>query len=403
MTKLLERRLLARRELAGGATQPVPLLVGAATTTAWAAVVGMAPLAALVLLTWVLETAGTSSSLDAVRLALSGWLLGHGVPIRLAGAPLGLPPLGITALVVWQLMRAGASTGRAVGAASIRTGLWVVGAVAGFHAVIGGVVALVVGSAVSPLRAVVSAAVVAVLASSAGVLRLPPFRERVLDWLPVPVRAGLRGGAVAALSILAVAAVVAGSCLLLAGDRLVSMIRALDPGAMGLLTLLLICVAYAPTAVVWSAAYCLGPGFALGAGTSVSISSVNLGPLPAFPLLAGLPAGPASGVVRLLLGVALPAGLLAGVLVARRVDLPAWRDLLVATAVSGGLAGLLLGGASIAASGSLGSGHLAVVGPSAWRVTAICAIEVALAAAGAASARRGLQLWSRSHHPQDDV
>ena len=52
-------------------------------------------------------------------------------------------------------------------------------------------------------------------------------------------------------------------------------------------------MAVAPNAVLFGGAYLLGPGFAVGTGTIVSPTVVSLGPMPAFPLLAGLPdAGP---------------------------------------------------------------------------------------------------------------
>ena len=50
-----------------------------------------------------------------------------------------------------------------------------------------------------------------------------------------------------------------------------------------------LCLLYVPTAAVWGLAYVVGPGFAVGAGTSVSVTGTDLGAVPAFPLLAALP------------------------------------------------------------------------------------------------------------------
>ena len=65
----------------------------------------------------------------------------------------------------------------------------------------------------------------------------------------------------------------------------------LSPGPIGSLLLLLTEIAYVPNAVVWAIAFCLGPGFAFGAGTVVAPTGAALGSLPAFPMLAALPSG----------------------------------------------------------------------------------------------------------------
>ena len=66
-------------------------------------------------------------------------------------------------------------------------------------------------------------------------------------------------------------------------------VTGLHAGTSGSLLVLLICILYAPTAVVWGTSYLAGPGFAVGTGTSVAITGVHLGAVPALPLLAALP------------------------------------------------------------------------------------------------------------------
>ena len=62
---------------------------------------------------------------------------------------------------------------------------------------------------------------------------------------------------------------------------------------------------YVPTAAAWGMAYVIGPGVALGAGASVTLWQSSPGRLPAFPLLAMLPAqAPRLGWVLLAVPVA---------------------------------------------------------------------------------------------------
>src|SRR5262249_8667362 len=136
-------------------------------------------------------------------------------------------------------------------------------------------------------------------------------------------------------------------------------------GVTGQIGLTLVCALFFPNLAVWAASYLVGPGFVLGAGTVVSAAEVRLGPLPALPVLAGLPSHPLTGWATLLLGVPVAAALLAGWLLARRAlrDAPAdafdsrggWTRLLASAAVAGPVAGALLALAGLASGGSLGT------------------------------------------------
>ena len=108
--------------------------------------------------------------------------------------------------------------------------------------------------------------------------------------------------------------------------------------------------------------------------------------MPAFPLLAALPSGelPAwVGPALLLLPVL--AGVLAGVLVVRR--LAAATPLVAAgeAALVGPCAGLAVALLAYLSGGPLGSGRLTAVGPSPWQVGLAFAVEVAVPAAATAA------------------
>src|SRR5690606_24782752 len=85
-------------------------------------------------------------------------------------------------------------------------------------------------------------------------------------------------------------------------------------GVLGGIALTLGQLAFVPNLVVWAASWLLGPGFAIGTGSSVSPLATNLGPVPAIPVLGAVPPGEfALGFLGLLVPVL--AGFLAGVAV----------------------------------------------------------------------------------------
>jgi hypothetical protein len=116
-----------------------------------------------------------------------------------------------------------------------------------------------------------------------------------------------------------------------------------------------------------------------------------VGPLPAFPLFAGLPGGPPPGWATVLVAVPLAAGILAGVAVARRrIPAEPWTVTLLAAALAGPVGGVLLAIAAVAAGGPLGTGRMATMGPSAWQVGLAAAAEITVAAVVGAGLTRGL-------------
>jgi hypothetical protein len=170
--------------------------------------------------------------------------------------------------------------------------------------------------------------------------------------------------------------------MLVAGNgRVLALHRALDPGLAGGAVLTIGEILLIPNLVLWAGAVLAGPGFAIGTGTSVSLSSVTLGPLPAVPVLAALPAaGPWPWTALLLLAVPVSAGVLAGVLVVRARH-P--RDLVgqvVQALGSGGSAGVVMVLLIWLSGGPAGPGRLAGVGPSALLVGAAFGAEVVLGA-----------------------
>jgi cation transporter-like permease len=115
----------------------------------------------------------------------------------------------------------------------------------------------------------------------------------------------------------------------------------------------------------------------MGMDTLISPGEVLVGPVPAVPVLAGLPSGPLTGVGPALLGIPLAAGICAGLLLNRRRRTE-WGNLLGAAVLAGPVAGALLQFFGFAASGAIGSGRLVGVGVVTWWVGLLAAIVVSV-------------------------
>jgi uncharacterized protein DUF6350 len=375
-----------------------PMLVAAGFATLWAALVSYLPVVAVVGLARTFEGAGGLRGAAAGGLA--AWLLGHGVPLGTAIGPVSLAPLLVTLLAAWRLNRAGLHVTRAIGArrsGSPRAALLVGLTVGLWYALLGAVAAMLLsghGIEISPMRAAGQFFLIGTAAALIGSLRSTDAVVVLAGALPAAVRHGMRTGVVAALILLAAGAAFTGLSVAIGGGDAADTIAAYRTGVAGQAGITVVSLAYGANGVIWAAAYLLGPGFALGAGTEVSLTEVPAGPLPLLPLLAGLPAGPMGGVGVLLLAVPVLAGLCAGVMLISRLrrDLeqaePRWALVLGSAVLAGPAGGLLIGLLCWFSSGSLGAGKLAVIGPDPWLTGALAAGVIAVSASlGAAAAR----------------
>ena len=188
-------------------------------------------------------------------------------------------------------------------------------------------------------------------------------------------------------------------------------------GVAGQAGITLVSLAYGANGVVWAAAYLLGPGFLLGSDSAVQVTEVSVGSLPTVPLLAGLPDGPVGASGAALLAVPVLAAMAAGWLLTRRLvhqhhvveghlvhgrepgdpapAEPSWSVVLGAAALSGPVAGLVLGLLSWLSGGSLGDGRLAEIGPVPWHVVLIASTVVAVSAGIGAAAGRAFRAPAR--------
>jgi hypothetical protein len=420
-TTVLDDAALGRRETvkvarpapkSPGQKNRAPLAVAAGFATLWAALCSYVPVFAVIGLARTFEGAGGLGG--AARAGLAGWLLGHFVPIGTSIGPLALTPLLLTLLIVWRLNRAGLHVTRAIGArrsGSVRGALSVAGMIGLWYAVLGLLAALIAdapGTAVSSTRAAFDFFLLGLLGALVGTLRSTDALGALARRVPRVVRHGLRTGVVAALLILVAGAVATGLSVALGAGRAADMIAAYRTGVAGQAGVTLLSLAYGANAVIWAAAYLLGPGFALGAGSAIRLTEVSVGPLPTLPLLAGLPDGPMGAAGVALLAVPALAGIGSGVLMTRRMSrsrpsrpgeppaprrTPSWVLVLGSAALAGPTAGLVLGLLAWISGGALGDGRLADIGPSFWPValtaTVVVAVTAMIGGAGARAFRAG--------------
>lgn len=356
--------------------------------------------------------------------AVDIWLLGHGTDLTVgldpvtvarvgiagAGDPftVSLAPLGIGLVTVLLGARTG---GRAAD-----SGAWVTGVLSSVATVVvlSSIVTLTaVDGVVSPslLGGMLAPALVYLVGLAVGLIGARLRRGsmavggpigRLLDDLGDRLGAhvlgllgaALRGGAIVAAGVVGAAAVVVAVMLLVSFGTVVGLYESSGVGVTGGIAVTIAQLAYLPNLVVWCASWLLGPGFAIGVGTSVSPAATLLGPIPGIPVLGAIPTGDLplgflGLVVPVLIGFAGAAAVRPAVVRAaagRRLVLS-----LVATALGiAVVAGVLLGALALVSGGAIGPARLEQVGPDALAVAlAAVAVTAVSGLVGMASGRYG--------------
>ncbi|WP_010203713.1 cell division protein PerM [Salinibacterium sp. PAMC 21357] len=210
-----------------------------------------------------------------------------------------------------------------------------------------------------------------------------PLRRWVLGW-PAHVRTilatSLRGGALAAAGLLTLASIVTTFAIVTSYAEIISLYEALHTEVLGGVAVTLGQLALLPNMILWAASWLVGPGFAIGAGSTVSPLATSLGPIPAIPVLGALPNSDfAFGYVGLLAPV-IVGFLVAAVLGPRIAGELRRRELAIVALGIGATAATIIGLLVWASAGSAGPGRLVDVGPQPWIVTAWAFVEFSVAA-----------------------
>jgi len=217
---------------------------------------------------------------------------------------------------------------------------------------------------------------------------LRPIQDQLYR-IPGEVRsqlgAALRGGAAAVAAILVVSGLAVCVSVLANFAIVIGLYETLQADVMGGIALTIGQLAFIPNLVIWAATWFVGPGVALGTGTSVSPLGTSLGVVPGLPVFGALPTGTLEfGFLGLLVPVLV--GFVVALVVRQgfdtRPNAPHGRvRMLVTGALLGVVAGILLGLLAWWSAGAMGPGRLADVGPNPLLVGALTAVEVGIAAA----------------------
>ncbi|MFM2353214.1 MAG: hypothetical protein RLZZ608_620 [Actinomycetota bacterium] len=179
--------------------------------------------------------------------------------------------------------------------------------------------------------------------------------------------AALRAGLGTVATVIVAASLVTTMALVIGYGQVIALYESVQAGVLGGIALTAAQLALLPTLVIWAASWLVGPGFAVGAGSTVSPIATTLGPLPAVPVLGALPLEPSPlGFMTLIVPVL--AAFIAGLAVRPRLvaaldgEAPRWWGLGTA-ALAAVVAGFAMGFLAFVAAGAAGPGRLAEVGP----------------------------------------
>jgi hypothetical protein len=331
--------------------------------------------AAVALAGWFAADAGRyGDTRDAMRVGADAWLLAHGAGLHLDTAEVTLLPLGITLLCLVVAYRAGrwAAATSSVGSApeEFHTVLGGVGVQATVYAVVALVTAVLTSDPRAEsdlLRALVGGFVLSLLAGGAGLLAGSGQARPLVTRMPAGLRAVLLGSVATLLLMLAAGSFLVTGALVTDFGTAATVLSRLHADGPGGLMYTVVGVSFVPNAVVLGGTYLLGPGFAVGAGTLVSPTAVVLGPVPAFPLLAALPAdGETPSWTTALMGVPVLLAAVAVVLVVRVVPVERFEVGAVRGLCAGVFAALLFTVLATLAGGSAGPGRMQDVGAETW-------------------------------------
>jgi len=337
------------------------------------------------------------------------WLLGHGVDLSVSldpaliaalalpsdgtgGFTVGLAPLGVATLTVALALRAGRRIAEVTHfrwGASAAIGAFLLIAVLATFTAQGAVVAPSLTQGVLFPLALFAAPLL--LGAHLERRRHAAPGERALwtgdwpeEWQAV-LRSSLRIGLASATALLGLAALAVAVRLIVSYADVIALYESVQPDGLGVVALTIAQLGLLPNIVVWAAAWFAGPGFAIGAGSTIGPLGTVVGPLPAVPVLGALPAGEqALGFLALLVpGVAgfLAAAFLHPTLAPSIRAERRWPWLAGAGLAAGLVAGLALGLLAWLSGGPAGPGRLATVGPDPLLVGLCVLAEVGIAAA----------------------
>ncbi len=364
------------------------LVAGAAMAAA-----GVVAAMGLAVVAWLGGNGGAMTS--ALRVGVDGWLLGHGSRLHTADATIEVVPLGVTMIVGWLALRGGRWAARATELTRTVDAVIIGVTFAGAYASVVFLAALAAsdpGAEPTLVRPLLIAAAVTSVAAGVGAVRQANDLERVVERIPDEMRAAWIGAVGGTLTLIGCAALALVASLIVHAGTLRDMVAALDPGLLGGLMLVVVCVAVLPNVILLTVSVLLGPGAAIGSGTSVTLSEVTVGPMPAVPWLAAVPgSGTQPAALSALAALPLGCGVVAGVMAVRRYPVFGYDRAALRGQLAGILGGLLVAGLVSISGGAIGPGRMADVGPESLACLAVAVLALGLGGLVGGVGSRALQ------------
>ena len=378
-----------------------PVVLSAVISAGACLLAGLLTCAAVAVIGWLAATFGGASG--AIRAGASAWLVAHKAGVTLGSGAITIAPLGLTLFFGWCLYRGGKSAARTSGADRTKDLILLSGTFALVYGLGALIMALLTADGslqVSPLSAFFGAASLALVAGTIGALVESGAAQDIADATPTGLRDAVPAAAAAVLTVIAIASLLYGVLLAIHFSRVTAMLELLDAGVVGSVVLFAICLMLVPNMVLYVVSFLAGPGFQLGVGTTIAPTGVDVGNLPALPLLAAVPADGATPSYLLVLTAVVPlvAGVVAGLVVARRgladedSEALGWDAFALRGGMAALVAGVMLYVLMALSGGSAGSGRMSAVGipaalPAAGVLAAGMAIGASITAAVIASRR----------------
>jgi hypothetical protein len=372
---------------------PVPVWLAGLVAGAAMAVAGVVAAMGLVVVAWLGGNGGAMTS--ALRVGVDGWLLGHGSRLQTAGATIEVVPLGLTMIAGWLALRGGRWAARATELTRTVDAVIIGVTVAGAYA---SVICLAAVAASDPgadptlVRPLLITVAVTSVAAGLGAVRQADDLDRVVERIPDEMRAAWIGAVCGTLTLIGCAALALVASLIVHAGTLRDMVASLDPGLLGGLILVVVCVAVVPNVILLTVSVLLGPGTAIGSGTSVTLSEVTVGPMPAVPWLAAVPgSGTQPAALSALAALPLVCGVVAGVMAVRRYPVFGYDRAALRGLLAGVVGGLLVAGLVSISGGAIGPGRMADVGPESLACLAVAVLALGVGGLVGGVGARALQ------------
>jgi hypothetical protein len=329
------------------------------------------PSAFISLLAWATAGSTAGNTIDPMRVAGWMWLASHHIPFALSLPPMGeagalsylplgallFPFLAIRSGFIRAVYNLDESERDVRGLRLTRSAISIF--YTGFVALIAWVTAT---SSVRPSLYLVPVATLPISWLAMSTVRNFENRKRIFS-----IEIALRFIAV----ITGLSALVLSASLFMNQATIKNLTLVLQPGWLGGALLFFISLLYIPNAIIATLSYLIGPGFAVGVGTSLSALTHRVSEIPALPLLGTLPSGRHPMILFSAFAITL-GGIVIYTLTIRR----GFSTFAVSSVVA--IAGFAL--LAFLSSGELLTQSMATVGVSTWRFTLAIFAEFGLGA-----------------------